>query len=164
MSTVDPAAGTSTRYASDHVIEVAPLGLSEIVSVRGLPVTTPARTVADRLHHLAALDGVPIADAALHRGLVTLDGVLDVLKRQVNWPYAGIAAMSLPLVDGRRESPLESRSAVVMHRYELPPPEPQVTIYDLERTVRGEGRPAHGGGATPEGAGGGRRPFTGRAA
>jgi hypothetical protein len=128
--TLPPGPKASTRYRKTLTQYVARLESEDITTVAGLPVTTPARTVADCLRHLAAFDSVPIADAALHRGLFTLDDVRNVLQRQANWPYAGVAVMSLPLVDRRRESPLESRSAVVMHRYELPPPEPQVTIYD----------------------------------
>ena len=128
--TVDPTHGAGTRYAGDYARQVAPLTSAEIVNVRGLLVTSPARTVADCLRHVPAIDAVPIADAALHRRLAGLDDVREVLTRQGRWPYAGVAAATLPLVDGRRESPLESRSAVVMHRYALPTPEPQVTIYD----------------------------------
>jgi len=80
-----------------------------------------------------------------------MDQVAQVLTAQAGWPYASVAASALPLVDPRRESPLESRSGVVMHRHGIPVPVPQVLIRDrrgaavgrvdfawLERSVVGE--------------------------
>jgi hypothetical protein len=128
--TIDSSRGACTRYSRDHVRQVAPLTETDLVRLRGLPVTSVARTVTDCLRHLPALDAIPIADAGLARSSTTLDEVRAVLAQQAGWPYAGAAAVGLRLVDGRRESPLESRSAVVMCRYELPPAEPQVRIYD----------------------------------
>jgi hypothetical protein len=69
-------------------------------------------------------------DAALHARLVTVDEVRQTLAYQSGWPYAAVAALALPLVDGRRESSLESKSAVVMHQHGLPMPEAQTVIYD----------------------------------
>ena len=45
-------------------------------------------------------------------------------------PSPGWAALALQLVDPLRESPIESKSAVVMHQHHVPPPEPQVCIED----------------------------------
>jgi very-short-patch-repair endonuclease len=73
---------------------------------------------------------VGLADAAVRTRLVTVDDVHRVLEAQHQWPYTQVAALALLLVDGRRESSLESRSAVVMHRAGLPAPEPQVSIHD----------------------------------
>lgn len=129
-TTVSPGPQRSTRYRTNLRQHVATLDDDDVTTVGALPTTGPARTVADCLRHLPAIDAVPIADAALHQGLTTLEEVRTVLRRQAIWPYCGVAGASVRLVDGRRESPLESRSAVVMHRHELPPPEPQVIIYD----------------------------------
>ncbi len=46
------------------------------------------------------------------------------------WPRAAAASVLLPLLDGQRESGLESRSAVVMHEHNIPAPETQVRILD----------------------------------
>ena len=97
---------------------------------RGAPVTAVARTVADCLRHLPRGDAVAVADAALHKGATSMEAIREVLRRQERWPFAGVAALALPLVDGRRESRLESRSAVVMDLHRLPRPVPQCTILD----------------------------------
>jgi very-short-patch-repair endonuclease len=98
--------------------------------MRGLAVTAPARTIADCLRHLDPADAVALADAAVRAGSVTVDDVRAVLASQRRWPFTQVAALALLLVDGRRESSLESRSAVVLHRAGLPPPAPQVSIHD----------------------------------
>ena len=74
-----------------------------------------------------------VADAALHHGLTTLDDIREVLRRQERWPFAAVAGLALPLVDGRRESRLESKSAVVMDLHAIPRPVPQCRILDSQR-------------------------------
>ncbi len=59
-----------------------------------------------------------------------MDAIRDVLSRQERWPFAAVAGLVLPLVDGRRESRLESRSAVVMDLHRIPRPVPQCWILD----------------------------------
>jgi hypothetical protein len=135
--TVPPGGAARNRTGLRRRQYVAALGPDELVVVRGLRITAPARTVADCLRHEDALNAVPIADAAVRRGLVTADDVAAVLRRQAGWPYAAAASLTLQLVDGRRESALESRSFVVMHRSGLPRPEFQVEIRDTRNHLAG---------------------------
>jgi hypothetical protein len=135
--TVPPVLGASTRH--DDVRQgVAQLISDEITTRSGLPTTTAPRTVADCLRHLPPPDAVAVADAALHARLLTLDDVEQAVLRQSGWPYAAVAALAMPLLDGRRESALESRSAVVMHRFRLPPPACQVTVVDAASVIEAE--------------------------
>src|SRR5205807_631525 len=110
-----------------------------------------ARTVGDCMRHLPLVDAVPLADAALHEGLLIPAQLRAAIDRQASWPYAHAARTAFDLLDGRRESVFESRSAVVMHQHGLPRPTPQARIYDdcgrfvarsdfvwLERGVVGE--------------------------
>jgi len=127
--TVPPGSGTA-RPGAGLARHVATLPLGSVTLVRGLQVTAPDRTVADCLRLLDAADAVPLADAAVRAGSVTADHVRRVLQAQRGWPFTQVAALALLLVDGRRESSLESRSAVVLHRAGLPAPVPQVTIHD----------------------------------
>jgi hypothetical protein len=135
--TVDPRYRLPPRREADLVRQAARLPPEHVTTTHGLPVTSPARTVADCLRHLDAVDGVPIADAAVRAGLCSLEQIAQVLAVQVTWPYAALAATALPLVDPRRESALESRSAVVMHRHDIPPPVPQVKILDRRGVLVG---------------------------
>jgi hypothetical protein len=125
-----PCGSAATRARDDLVRHAAALPLGSVTVVRGLAVTAPARTIADCLRHLDAADAVALADAAVRARSVTVDDVRRVLEAQHQWPFTQVAALALLLVDGRRESSLESRSAVVLHRAGLPAPAPQVSIHD----------------------------------
>jgi very-short-patch-repair endonuclease len=128
--TVGTGRGSRTHYDDVLRQEVASLPADHICSVGGLPVTTRARTVADCLRHLPMLDAVAIADAALHSALVRPEALSRMLQWQCTWPLAAAGRAAGALVDGRRESALESRSAVVMHHHAIPTPLTQVDIRD----------------------------------
>lgn len=125
--------GRCTRYEKGLAVLAASLPPQHIRQVSGVPVTTVARTVADCLRHLTSVDGVAVADAALHHGLVLRQTVSTVLTETSGWPLADKGAASWLLVDGRRESPAESWSYVAMARQQLPMPEPQALVYDEHR-------------------------------
>jgi hypothetical protein len=125
-----PTGTRPTRYLDGLTVYVATLPARDLRTVDGLAVTSPSRTVGDCLRHLPASDAVAIADAAMHRGLVDARGVAAVLGDQRTWPYASRCARAVPLVDGRRESWLESVSAVVLHGIGVPLGEAQVEILD----------------------------------
>ncbi len=127
--------GRSTRYRAPVRREVATLEPQDVVARRGMPVTRQARTVADCLRHLDLVESVPIADAALHAAAGQADGlrlehIARVLDTQTSWPYASRGVRALPLLDGRRESVLESRSAITFGAFGLPAPIPQAVILD----------------------------------
>jgi hypothetical protein len=124
----------STRIEEEVVIQVATLWPGEVRQSPEGPLTAPARTAADCLRHYGAEIAVPIADAAIQGGLTTARAVAEVLARQATWPYAGRASHSLPLVDGRRETWLESVSAVRLWAGGIELAEPQVEIYDAVGT------------------------------
>lgn len=106
----------------------AALPPGDLTAVGRYNVTTAARTVADCLRHLDAVDAVTIADAALRRWPELSTSVPALLRRCRTWPHAGRALRRWRLVDWRRESPAESWSAVAFVRQRIPLPEPQVTI------------------------------------
>jgi hypothetical protein len=120
----------STQPRPDAVIQVASLWPGDVWTRGSVILTSPARTVADCLRHYSAEVSVPIADAALHLGLTTPGQINDVLEREALWPYAARATHSWPMVDGLRESWLESISAVAMVRQGLGRPEAQVEVLD----------------------------------
>jgi hypothetical protein len=107
----------STTLPAEHVTTMA-----------WLPVTTPARTVADLARTLSFRAGVVTADSALHRNLVTKAELTAVLATCNRWPGARRAAEVIDFADGRAESPLESIARVVFAECGLPPPELQVWL------------------------------------
>jgi hypothetical protein len=128
-TTIEPGEGARTRRRQGRVRQVAPLPGHHWRGVSGLDLTSAARTAADCLRHLPAEESVPIADGALAAGV---DGATigSILRWQSDWPYAARGLASARLLDGRRETWLESRSAVAFHRLGVPIPEPQVAIFD----------------------------------
>jgi predicted transcriptional regulator of viral defense system len=135
--TVAAGHGARTHYSDGLVQEVATLAHDHVEARRGLRVTTLPRTVADCLRHLPLADAVAVADAAVHSGHLTLEALARAVEAQRSWPLAAAAQRALPLVDGRRESPLESRSAVAMHLYNLPMPLCQVEVRDRQGRLLG---------------------------
>jgi hypothetical protein len=70
-----------------------------------------------------------LADAALRAGRVTPAELAAAVARH-GWPRSAAATDLLTLLDGRRDSVLESQSAVVMHQHGLQKPAEQVRIVD----------------------------------
>jgi hypothetical protein len=128
-TTVASESQLRTRRRQGRVRQVAPLPGDHVTARSGLILTSAARTVADCLRHLPADESVPIADGALADG-VDPELVRSILTWQATWPYAARGDASSRLVDGRRQSWLESSSAVTFHRIGIALPEPQMTIFD----------------------------------
>ncbi len=121
--------GSPRAAAPRRRVYRAALAAGDVTQRHGVAVTDAARTVTDCLRLLEQGDAVAVADAAVRARLTTLADIEAVLRRQERWPFAGVAALRLPLVDGRRESRLESRSAVLMAVHGLPAPVPQCDIF-----------------------------------
>ncbi|GAA1892048.1 type IV toxin-antitoxin system AbiEi family antitoxin domain-containing protein [Lapillicoccus jejuensis] len=120
---------TTGRVRVHHADSVEP----SLDSVAGVLVTSAARTVADCLVSFPPRVSVPVADAALHRGLTRPGQVADVLSEMRHWTgRRRFAAVSVPLVDGRRESWLESYAAVLFDEWGLDPAVPQLVVVDAE--------------------------------
>ncbi len=139
----------TARRRSGVVVHGTPLHGDEYVESGWLRLTTVARTVADCLRHVGLAEGVAMADAALRSGAVTGPDLSGAFERQTGWPGARRLARARSLVDGRRESWLESRSAVVMAEVGIPSPEWQVTVLDHRgRFVAGPTRSGPGSGCS----------------
>jgi len=109
-------------------LHVAELPAEHLTAVVGLPVTTPARTVADLARTLSFRAGVVAADSALHRKLVTKPELTAVLTTCARWPGVRRAAAVIGFADGRAESPLESIARVAFRDCGLPPPQLQALL------------------------------------
>jgi hypothetical protein len=119
-----------TRRAPGLWVHSADSYQSNLALVDGLIVTSVARTVADCLRTFGPRVSVPIADDALHRRMTTRDQVLVEMAMQCHWPGRTLADEAAPLVDGRRESWLESYAFVRMSEWGLTLPTPQVEVFD----------------------------------
>ncbi|MFH9982620.1 hypothetical protein ACH4ND_25940 [Streptomyces sp. NPDC017179] len=103
------------------------------MTLRGLPLTTPARTCADLLLQLPRAEAVSVLDSALHEGLLSHPDLLGIPAFLSGRPGAPRAREWLRLADGRAESPLETRVRLICLDDGLPPPLLQWRIGDPER-------------------------------
>ena len=109
-------------------IRMANLPSNQKMVIGGIPVTTPARTVADLARVTSFKSGVVIADSALHRRLTTKAELSRVLATCARWPGVERARRVVAFSDGRSESPFESIARVAFRDGGLPPPDLQVWV------------------------------------
>ncbi|MGV0734041.1 hypothetical protein [Mycolicibacter sinensis] len=107
----------------------------EVQMVRGMPVTTAARTAFDLGRRLPTTEGVQRVDALMNAtGLKVVDvaAVADAHRgarglRQLD--------ATLPLVDGGADSPYESLTRLLLVQAGFPPPQTQIPVYDAHGNV-----------------------------
>lgn len=122
---------SGARRGRDVQLHAAALDPDEIMTVAGVLLTSPARTVADIARSASFEIAVAVADAALHRPdrdrppLVTPEELDVAVKRAARRPGAPAARRAVAFADGRSESVGESRSRVAIFAAGLPMPVPQ---------------------------------------
>ena len=103
-------------------------------SVSDAVVTTAARTAIDLARKGPMLGAVVVLDGALRMG-VGRDDLDRVLADCKGWPGIERARRAVAFADGRAESGLESVGRWRMHEAELPPPDLQVLLCDLDGPI-----------------------------
>ena len=104
----------------------------EITSIRGVHVTSVARTVYDlaRSRDVRRRDALGVADAALHENLCTLDDLTQTLRANAGRPGCGRARSIISFADPRAESIGESLTRALFGSIGMPEPELQVEVDD----------------------------------
>jgi very-short-patch-repair endonuclease len=128
--TIPPPTGIDRRGGAS--IRRAALDDDEIVRRRGLPTTSPLRTLVDLGGRDPLMEGVVAADLILHAGLVTMDELRDYIAEH---PGArGVARLRrvVDLAEPSSESAMETRLRMLLVLARLPRPEVQVSIHDDE--------------------------------
>ncbi len=116
-------------YARTGVIRhAAELPDEHVTRLYGLRVTTAARTVADIARAGTFMEGVVVADSALHERHTSSTELRRVLTRCEGWPGAGQAKHALEFASALAESVLESCARVMFREQGLPAPALQVNI------------------------------------
>ncbi|PXX65246.1 hypothetical protein DFR70_104308 [Nocardia tenerifensis] len=116
--------GRVTRQLVLHSMRITP---EEIVLVGDRKVTSAARTVIDLARTLPFDQAVVLGDSALRLGKTTRAELVEQLARHLG-PGTPKARRVVEFVDGRSESPGESRSRVALHTARFPKPELQASI------------------------------------
>ncbi|WP_239152831.1 DUF559 domain-containing protein [Virgisporangium aliadipatigenens] len=102
----------------------------DVSPVRGVPVTSAVRTAFDLARRGSLTEAVVRVDALLHTGLVGVGEVADYAADRRRWPGAARVAPVLELADAGAESPMESRTRLVLVLAGLPRPVTQHVVYD----------------------------------
>jgi hypothetical protein len=110
-------------------MHAAPIDDSEIVLIDGMAVTSLARTVADLSRALPFASAVVTGDSSLRMGLDRAE-LIACLQRMRRWPGVVRARRVAAFIDGRSESPGESRSRAAFMQCGLPAPQPQFEVFD----------------------------------
>ncbi|MGZ6804787.1 MAG: type IV toxin-antitoxin system AbiEi family antitoxin domain-containing protein [Nocardioidaceae bacterium] len=118
---------TRQERSSTRFQRLAALPPEERDLVRGVPVTTLARTVFDIARSEDFRSAMVVADGALRAGLRP-DDLAACLARHRGWPGSRAACDVAAFADGRAESPLETLGRVVTRHHDLPVFEPQVQV------------------------------------
>lgn len=101
----------------------------QVIRQWDVPMLRLARTVVDLLRALPLGDGVAVADATLHEGIVTVDELADELPHHAGLRGVRRAVQGVGLVDARAESLPESRVRVALVLDGLEPV-PQYVVQD----------------------------------
>ncbi|MFF5069694.1 endonuclease domain-containing protein [Micromonospora olivasterospora] len=111
----------------------------EIVDVAGVPATSLLRTVTDVILRQGRYPAVAVLDSALNRGLLT-DEDVAALPALIRGRRGAVAARTyLAEVDGRAQSPLETRARLRCVDGGVPPDELQLEVRDEEGRLLGIG-------------------------
>nr|NLD41358.1 type IV toxin-antitoxin system AbiEi family antitoxin domain-containing protein [Actinomycetales bacterium] len=126
-----PRSRTSALTISRSVPDLS----DQVMTVNGLKVTSPARTVTDLAMSTTRDASVAVADAALRGAMVTTASLEESLAGAAGRRGVRRARHALSLVDGRSESVAETLSRLTFRDFGLPEPETQVEIVNA-RGVR----------------------------
>jgi hypothetical protein len=113
------------------IVRADGLHAGEVLDVRGIAVTTAARTAFDiGRHTVGETTAVMRIDALMNRTSLDLAAIYAIAEA-----HSGVRGLSrlrkvLSLVDGGAESPQETIARLALIRAGLPPPVTQVQIFD----------------------------------
>lgn len=132
VTRLDKGAGRTERDVEHHV------GLlleSEVTHVGGLPVVVPARAVIEAATRLTLESALVSADSALNRRTCTPDDLHRTFREMNHWPGSQHIHVVLHHMDGRAESPGETRARFLFWRQGVPTPDLQFSVYDGGKLV-----------------------------
>lgn len=107
----------------------------DVVNVDGLPVTSPAQTLADLAPRLPLIDGVVAADRLLHLRRVTVEELEQWAARHRRRRGVRAFRQLLKQVEPASESQMESRLRMLLVLAGLPRPQAQADLHDHRGNV-----------------------------
>jgi hypothetical protein len=133
--TVPPGKRKGGYGRSGVTCHMADLPEEHVTKLYGLPVTTAGRTVIDIARTSPFMEGVVVADSALHERNTSKTDLRRVLASCGHWPGTTTAKKVVEFAIQLAESPLESCARVIFHERGLPPPQLQVPVFGHSGTL-----------------------------
>lgn len=124
------------NHQSGIVVHAYELRADETTHIRGMRVTTPARTAFDIGRTRPAPLAIPMLDALLRATATTPTDVLAIAAARPGARGVRLLTSHLGLVDGGAESPQETRLRLILVNAGLPRPETQIEFRDRRGRVR----------------------------
>lgn len=124
--------GGTGRLERDAVHHVGRINADDVVLADGLPAVPVARAVVEAASILTTESGLVSADSSMFKKLCTPEDLRASFRACHHWPGSQKIHVVLHRMDGRHESPGESRSDYLFWRQGLPRPVPQYAVYDLD--------------------------------
>jgi len=126
--TCPPPRRSRNRATAGVLCHHAELPEQDVARACGTRVTTAARTVVDLARTLPFIEGVVVADSALHAGGTSKEELTAVSDACARWPGIARARRVVAFSSALAESVFESCARVTFDAFGLEPPEVQVTI------------------------------------
>jgi hypothetical protein len=133
--TVPPGKRKGGYGRSGVISHMALLPEDHVTRLYGLPVTTAGRTVIDIARASPFMEGVVVADSALHERHASRTDLRRVLACCAQWPGTSTAKAVVDFASELAESPLESCARVVFREQGLPPSQLQVPVFGRSGTL-----------------------------
>jgi len=122
--------GVSSR--SGVSIRRASLRPADVVTARGLPATSPVRTLLDIGESPSLVESVVVWDMALRAGRVSREELEAAIGRRAGTKYVKRLRRLADLADPGAESAMESRLRAILCLAGLPRPQLQVELHDAD--------------------------------
>lgn len=131
------------RHRPDMRPHTWALSPADVTTLRGMRVTSPARTLLDLVPTLDRPSALAVVDSALRSRVVVPADLARLRDTATGRPGAAHVADLWLLADGRAESVLESRVRLRCIDGGLPPDDLQVEVHDLDGRVLARGDMAY---------------------
>ncbi|MFG3639377.1 hypothetical protein ACGF3C_03775 [Micromonospora sp. NPDC047762] len=139
LSVPGPIARPARLAHPEVVVHQLVIQPDQLVQVNGITATEPLRTLADVSLRVDRLSAVSVLDSALNRRLVTIDDLLAIPRLVRGRRGAVVARGYLSEVDGRAQSPLETRTRLRCVDGRVPPDALQLEVRDEDGYLLGIG-------------------------
>jgi len=103
---------------------------SDIMLIDGVPITTPLRTAFDCLRWLRRVEGIVVADALTHAGLLTVAELAAYFASKRRLRNLRIGERLVEFIEPLTESPMETRLRMLLIDAGLARPKPQHEVRD----------------------------------